>query len=220
MVVRILLVDDHEIMREGMCALLRRCEEIEVVGQASDGRAAVELVNELHPDVVIMDIRMPNLNGIDATRQMMQLCPDLKVMALSSHSDVHIIGAILKAGASGYMHKDSTFTELKSGIVTMLEGQTFLCSRISQILFSEYINLATNPHWIEGNRLSRREREVLQLVCDGLSSKEIAEELNLSPKTVDSHREHIMKKLSIRNISELTKYAIREGLTSTEVVRS
>lgn len=214
MAVRVLLVDDHEIMREGMCALLRKCENVEVVGQAADGRIAITLVDQLNPDVVIMDIGMPNLNGIEATHQMMENHPALKILALSAHSDGSIVAKMIKAGACGYMLKDSAFQELQDGIATMLDGRTFLCSRISKVVFSDYINLITNPRWTGGDGLSSREREVLQLVSEGHTTKEIAKTLHLSPKTVDSHREHIMEKLGIRNIAGLTKYALREGLTA------
>ena len=145
MAVRVLLVDDHEIMREGMCALLRKCEDVEIAGQAADGRVAIELVNQLNPDVVIMDIGMPNLNGIEASRQMVEQHPGLKILALSAHSDGAIVAKMIKAGASGYMLKESAFSELQEGIATMLDGRTFLCSRISKIVFSDYINMITNP---------------------------------------------------------------------------
>lgn len=211
---RTIVVDDHEIMREGICALLRRCDGIEMVGQAGDGRSAVELVIQLRPDLVIMDIGMPKLNGIDATRQMIQLLPDIKVMALSAHADNQIISQMILAGARGYMHKESTFSEMKEGITAMLEGKTFLCSRISKVVFSDYINILTNPNSIETDGLSLREREVLQLVAEGYTSKEIAKMIKLSPKTVETHREHIMNKLKIHTIPGLTKYAVQKGLTT------
>ena len=214
MAARVLLVDDHEIMREGMCALLRKCEDVEIVGQAADGRVAVDLVNEMKPDIVIMDIGMPSLNGIEASRQMIEQHPALKILALSAHSDGTIVAKMIKTGACGYMLKESAFSELQEGIATILDGRTFLCSRISKIVFSDYINMITNPKWADGDGLSGREREVLQLVAEGHTTKEIAKSLNLSPKTVDSHREHIMEKLGIRNIAGLTKYALREGLTT------
>jgi DNA-binding NarL/FixJ family response regulator len=214
MAIRVLLVDDHEIMREGMSALLRKCEDVEIVGQAADGRVAVDLVNEMNPDIVIMDIGMPNLNGIEASRQMIEQHPALKILALSAHSDGTIVAKMIKAGACGYMLKESAFSELQEGIATMLDGRTFLCSRISKIVFSDYINMITNPKWADGDGLSGREREVLQLVAEGHTTKDIAKSLNLSPKTVDSHREHIMEKLGIRNVAGLTKYALREGLTT------
>ena len=214
MATRILMVDDHEIMREGMCALLRKHPEFEVVGQAADGRSSLELVAQLQPDVVIMDIGMPNLNGIEATRHILSQNPTIKIMALSTHSDGTIVARMIKAGAAGYMLKESAFDELISGIQLMLSGKTFLCSKISKVVFSDYINIITNPKWSEGDGLSGREREVLQLVAEGHTTKEIAGLLHLSPKTVDSHREHIMEKLGIRNVAGLTKYAIREGITS------
>jgi DNA-binding NarL/FixJ family response regulator len=214
MATKVLLVDDHEIMREGMSALLRRYSEFEVVGQASDGRQAVEMTEQLRPDIVIMDVGMPNLNGIDATRQLLSSNPKLKIMALSTHSDGSVVAKMIRAGASGYMLKESAFEELVEGLNTVLDGKTFLCKKISKVVFSEYVGLVTNPKAFKGDSLTNREREVLQLVAEGNTTKEIAEILNLSTKTIDSHREHIMEKLGIRNIAGLTKYAIREGLTS------
>ncbi len=214
MAARVLLVDDHEIMREGMHALLRKCEDIEVVGQAADGRAAIELTDQLNPDIVILDIGMPNLNGIQAARQMKENHPQLKIMALSAHSDGSIVAQMIKAGANGYMLKESAFQELQDGITTLLDGHTFLCSRISKVVFPDYMTMLNNPRMTDGDGLSHREREVLQLIAEGQTSKEIAKTLNLSPKTIDSHREHIMEKLGIRNIAGLTKYAVREGLTT------
>lgn len=214
MAVRVLVVDDHEIMREGMCALLHKYDDMEVVGQASEGRTAIDLVRELRPDVVIMDVGMPNLNGIEATRRMIEQNPGLKVLGLSSHSDGNIIAQMFQAGAGGYMHKDSAFSELREGIMTLLEGRIFLCSHISKTVFSDYVYRLTNPPKTVREVLSSREREVLQLVAEGQTSKDIAKMLVLSPKTVDCHREHIMEKLNIRHIPGLTKYAIREGLTT------
>lgn len=211
---RVLLVDDHEIMREGMSALLRKNTGYEVVGQAADGRKALELVTQLQPDIVIMDIGMPNLNGIDATRQILAQNPKIKVMALSTHSEGTIVAKMIKSGATGYMLKESAFEELIDGLDVMLTGKTFLCTKISKVVFSDYVNIITNPKWVDGDGLSSREREVLQLVAEGHTTKAIAQMLHLSPKTIDSHREHIMEKLSIRNIAGLTKYAIREGITT------
>lgn len=212
--IRILLADDHQIMVEGLCALLRKHPEMETVGQASDGRTAVEMAEKLSPDVVLMDIGMPNLNGIEATRQMVARHPNTKVMALSTHSDGTTVAKMLKAGASGYMLKASAFTELIKGIKAMVEDRTYLCSRIANVIFSDYVNMITNPKWSGGDGLTGREREVLQLVAEGWTTKEIAATLHISVKTIDSHREHIMDKLNIRNIAGLTKYAIREGLTT------
>jgi len=208
------LADDHEIMREGICALLRKHPEMEVIGQAADGRSAVDMVKQLQPDVVVMDIGMPNLNGIEATQQMVAENPHIKVMALSTHSDGSVVAKMIKAGATGYMLKESAFSELLDGLRTMAEGKTYLCSKISKVVFADYINLLTNPRNEAIDGLTAREREVLQLVAEGHTTRDIAEALRLSPKTVDSHREHIMEKLGIRNVAGLTKYAIREGLTT------
>lgn len=215
MATKVLLVDDHKIMREGMSALLRKYSEFEVVGQASDGRQALEMTQQLKPDIVIMDVGMPNLNGIDATRQLLSLHPGVKVMALSTHSDGSVVAKMIRAGASGYMLKESAFEELIKGLNALSENRIFLCNKISKVVFSEYVGIVTNPKTIKGDGLTSREREVLQLVAEGNTTKEIAEILQLSTKTIDSHREHIMEKLGIRNIAGLTKYAIREGLTTT-----
>jgi DNA-binding NarL/FixJ family response regulator len=214
MTMRVFLADDHEIMREGICALLRKHPEMEVIGQAADGRSAVDMVKQLQPDVVVMDIGMPNLNGIEATQQMVAENPHIKVMALSTHSDGSVVAKMIKAGATGYMLKESAFSELLDGLRTMAEGKTYLCSKISKVVFADYINLLTNPRNEAIDGLTAREREVLQLVAEGHTTRDIAEALRLSPKTVDSHREHIMEKLGIRNVAGLTKYAIREGLTT------
>ena len=204
MATKVLLVDDHKIMREGISALLRKYSEFEVVGQAADGRQALELSSELKPDIVIMDIGMPNLNGVDATRQLLSIDPTIKVMALSTHSDGAIVAKIIKAGAKGYILKESAFEELIEGLNTVQDGKTFLCKKISKVVFSEYVGMVTSPRTMPADRLTGREREVLQLVAEGHTTK-----------TIDSHREHIMEKLDIRNIAGLTKYAIREGLTSS-----
>lgn len=210
MSIRILIVDDHDIMRKGMCVLLRKCDDVEIVGQATDGRATIELVNALKPDIVIMDIGMPNFNGIEATRQMIDSHPNLKILALSAHSDGTIVDKMIRAGASGYMLKDSTFQELLEGISTILDGRIFLCSRISKVVFSDYISMVANPQWAGSNELNRRERELLKLVCEGHTIKEIAQVLDISPSTVEAHRMHIMQKLSICNIADLTEYRKRD----------
>ncbi|HOK66889.1 MAG TPA: response regulator transcription factor [Anaerohalosphaeraceae bacterium] len=210
---RVVLVDDHQIVREGMCVLLQRRPDIEVVGQAGDGRTAVELVKNLRPDVVIMDIGMPNLNGIDATQQMLADNPNLKILALSTHSDASMVAKMIRAGASGYMLKESAFSELLTGLDTIMQGKTYLCAKIASVVFTDYVNMLTNPDWKTREVLTSREREILQLVAEGHTTKQIAQILNLSPKTVDSHREHIMQKLNIRTIAGLTKYAVQEGLT-------
>jgi len=211
---RIFLADDHEVMREGLCALLRKYPEIEVVGQAADGRSTIKMVRELLPDIVIMDIGMPNLNGVEATRRIVHEFPDIKVMALSTHSDRLMVAKMLEAGASGYMLKESAFSELINGIKAIEQNKTYLCPQVANVVLNDYVNLLSDPKRVKGDVLTKREREVLQLVAEGRTSKTIAAELNVSVKTIDSHREHIMKKLGIRSIARLTKYAIRGGLTS------
>ena len=212
MSIGILLVDDHEVMWEGLCALLRKQPNMEVIGRATDGRSAVRMARELSPDVVIMDIGMPNLNGIDATRRLLAECPNVKIMVLSTHSDGSLVAKALKAGASGYVLKDSAFAELIEAI-NVIEGDgTYLCSRTAKVVFSDYVKMLSNPKWSWDENLTRREREGLQLVAEGKTTKKIAAILHVSVKTVDSHREHIMDKLNIHNIAGLTKYAIREGL--------
>ncbi len=213
--IRILLVDDHEVMCEGLGALLRKQEHVEVIGRAADGRAAVQMAVELSPDVVVMDIGMPNLNGIDATRQLTSECPDVKVLVLSTHSDGSMIAKALKVGALGYILKDSAFAELAEAINTVSQGRTYLCSKASKVVFADYVKMLSDPNWSWSGGLTAREREVLQLVAEGKTTKEIAAILHVSVKTVDSHREHIMDKLNIHNVAGLTKYAIREGLTFT-----
>ena len=210
---KVFLADDHEIMREGLSVLLRKNSDMEVVGQAADGRNAVKMACELEPDVVLMDIAMPNLNGIEATRQLISRLPNAKIMALSTHSSKSVVVKMLRAGASGYMLKDSAFEELITGINAMIEGRTYLCTKIANVVLSDYMNMLADPKRYSGDELTPREREVLQLVAEGATTKEIASGLHVSVKTVDSHREHIMNKLNIHNVAELTKYAIREGVT-------
>jgi DNA-binding NarL/FixJ family response regulator len=210
MTIGILLVDDHEIMREGMCALLKRRSDMEVVGQAGDGRMAISLAKECTPDIAIMDINIPNLNGIEATRQLIIDNPKLKVMGFSLHSDTAIVLKMLHAGARGYMLKDSAFTELMDGIDVLIEGKYYLCSKIATVLF----NKLTDSDWSGRDLLGSRENAVLQLVAEGKTTQDIAKTLHISVTTVNSQRGHIMEKLGIHTVAGLTKYAVQEGITS------
>ncbi len=212
--VKVLLADDHKIVRDGLRTLLEKHPEIEVVGEAEDGRETVQLVRELSPEVVIMDIAMPDLNGIEATRQIIAEHPNVKVIALSMHSDRRFISEMLKAGASAYLLKDCAFEELEGAIRTVGKNKVYLSPAIAGVVIENYIRNAPKPESSVFSLLSDREREVLQLMAEGKTTKEIASHLHVSIKTIETHRTNIMTKLDIHSIAELTKYAIREGLTS------
>ena len=210
---RIVLADDHQLMRAGLRSLLAREPHLEVVGEASDGREAVELVTQSGPDLVIMDIGMPNLNGIEATRQIRETVPRTRVIALSMHANAQFVGRMLEAGASGYLLKDAAFEELVEAVRSVLAGQTYLSRAITGVVVGDYVRRLASSPYVEAPQLTPREREIGQLLAEGRVTKEIAYSLNISVKTVETHRQHIMKKLKIGSIAELTKYAIREGLT-------
>jgi DNA-binding NarL/FixJ family response regulator len=211
---RILLVDDHKILRDGICSLVKEYPDMEVVGEAADGRTAIRLVKELSPDVIIMDISMPDLNGIDATRRIIADYPDVKIIALSMHYDKQFVSEIFKAGASGYLLKDSAFDELEHAIRIVMDGKTYINPQIASLVVESLVSQSAAASHKAFYLLTEREREVLQLISEGKSTKQIAIDLNVSAKTVESHRRQVMGKLHIRNVAELTKYAIREGLTS------
>jgi len=216
MSVRIILADDHKIMREGLRALLAKQKEIEVIAEADSGRGVIELCSQLHPDVVVIDISMPDLNGIDAARQITRQAPDIKVIALSMHSDKKYVKEMLAAGASGYLLKDAAFEELGMAIATVLKNKTYLSPQITDTVVKDYVNENVPKNSIASTALSAREREVLQLIAEGKSTRDIAAKLYVSVKTIETHRKQIMAKLGLNSIAEITKYAIREGLTSVE----
>jgi two-component system, NarL family, response regulator NreC len=216
MSVRLILADDHKIMREGLRALLARQKEIEVIAEAESGRGVVELCAQLHPDVVVIDISMPDLNGIDATRQIVRDDPHVKVIALSMHSDKKYVKEMLSAGACGYLLKDAAFEELGTAIVSVLKNKTYLSPQITDTVVKDYVGENAPSGSVASTALSVREREVLQLLAEGKATREIAATLYVSVKTVETHRKQIMDKLGLNSIAELTKYAIREGLTSIE----
>lgn len=211
---KILLVDDHKILRDGICSLVKGYDDMEVVGEAADGRTAIRLVQELSPDVVIMDISMPDLNGIDATRRIIADYPNVKIIALSMHYDKQFVSEIFKAGASGYLIKDSAFDELEHAVRIVMDGKTYINPQIASLVVESLVTQSAPSNHQAFSLLTEREREVLQLIAEGKSTKQIASDLNVSAKTVESHRRQVMGKLNIRNVAELTKYAIREGLTS------
>ena len=215
--ISIILVDDHVIMRDGLRHLLSEESDIEVVGEADNGREAVKLALEKKPDIVIMDIAMQDMNGIEATRQIKSENPDIKIIALSMHSERQIVVGVFRAGASGYLLKDSSSLELVDAIRTIYLGRKYLSQKISDIILQEISDVKKETGEIGVDILTNRECEILQLISEGNSTKKIADVLFISPKTVESHRANIMDKLNIHNIPELTKYAIRAGLTSLDV---
>jgi DNA-binding NarL/FixJ family response regulator len=213
---RILLADDHKIMREGLRSLLGREQGLKIVGEAEDGRMAVSLAQTLKPDIVILDIGMPDLNGIEAARQIREGAPQAKIIALSMHADKRFISGMLGAGACGYLLKDCASEELVAAIQTVAEKGTYLSARIAGVLVKDYLNQPTLKGASVFSVLTSRQCEVLQLLAEGKNSKHIAFQLNISIKTVETHIQNIMQKLEIHSIAELTKYAIREGLTSID----
>ena len=210
---RVLIADDHKILRDGLRTLLDKEPAIEVLGEAADGRSAVQLARELNPDVVIMDIGMPGLNGIDATRQVLADVPGTRVLALSMHSDKRYVTQMLQAGASGYLLKDSAFGELTTAIRTVMSDRVYLSPSLTDLVVRDYVEHMSATDGSEKPLLSPREREVLQLLAEGKSTKLIASDLSISVKTVETHRKQIMNKLDMHSIAELTKYAVREGIT-------
>ncbi|MGB7581190.1 MAG: response regulator transcription factor [Sedimentisphaerales bacterium] len=213
---RILLVDDHAIIRQGLSSLLEKQPDIEVVGGVEDGRQAVDTVRQLAPDLVIMDISMPNLNGIDAARKIAEEISGVKIIALSIHSSRRFVAEMLKAGASGYILKDCLFDELMEAIKTVLGGGIYLSPKITGVVIDDYVQRLSQQGQPDGPTLSDREREVLQLLAEGKSTKQIALQIHVSAKTIESNRRNIMDKLKINSVAELTKYAVREGITPLE----
>ena len=211
---RIILADDHKIIRDGLRSLLENQKEMEVVAEADNGRKAVKLAQKYKPDIVIMDISMPDLNGIEATRQIVSETPDTKVIAFSMHSDRRFITRMLKAGVSGYLLKDCAFEELANAINSVISNETYLSPRITTTVLKDYMNQLTLNEPTDISLLTAREQEVLQLIAEGNTTKETASLLHVSRKTIETHRRQIMEKLKINSIAELTKFAIREGLTS------
>lgn len=215
--IRVLLVEDHTIVRKGLRSLLGAEAGIEVTGEAKDGREAVEEVQRLRPDVVLMDIAMPALNGLEATRLIKERFPEVKVVALTMHANEEYIFQILGAGASGYVVKQAAPTELVWAIQAAYWGGSFLSPSISKRVIAEYIRQAQLTGERDGyDRLTSREREVLQLIAEGHSNREIAGLLHVSVKTVEAHRAHLMEKLDIHSTAQLTRYAICRGVINPE----
>lgn len=217
MSVRIVLADDHNIIRDGLKSMLEKQSNLEVVAEADNGRNAVDIVRQTVPDVVVMDVGMPELNGIDATRQILSESPKTKILALSMHSDKQFVLTMLKSGASGYLLKNCVFNELIQAIDTVVNNKTYLSPSIANLVLEELVTSQNNQASSAGRTiLTGREREVLQLLTEGKTTKQIAAELHVSVSTVETHRRQTMEKLNLHSIAELTKYAIREGLTTLD----
>lgn len=216
MKIRVLLADDHKIVRDGLRALLEKESDMEVVGEADGGVQAVHLARELSPTVIVMDIAMPDLNGIEAAAKIRERDSEVKIIALSMHSDKRFVGGMLRAGASGYLLKDCAFGELSNAIRSVMKGQTYLSPGIAHVVVEGYVRGAGAPGQAGASALTPREREVLQLLAEGKATREIAALLNLSVRTVETHRQQIMNKLNLHKAAELVKYAIREGMITLE----
>ena len=214
MAIEILIADDHRILREGLCALLRGHSDIRVVAEADDGAEAVRLAAEVSPDVVVMDVAMPRLNGIEATRQILAQDPRIKVVILSLYSaDRPLVAEAFRAGASGYLPKEASFDELATAIRSVMHGKVYISPECQNVA-RETLQHAAGADGAAGWPLTQREREVLRQVADGHAMKQIAVHLDLSVKTVETHRRQIMDKLGLHSVAELTKYAIRQGITT------
>lgn len=217
MSITVFLADDHTLVREGFRLLLERQQDIKVIGEASNGREAVRQVTKLQPDIIVLDIAMPELNGIEAARQICESLPSAKIIILSMHTTTQHVFRALKAGACGYVLKESAGDDLIKAVRTVHKGLTFLCSEISDLVVKDYIRFheteeAANPL----SRLNPREREILQLIAEGKSNSRIAELLYLSNKTIETYRSHLMQKLGINDIASLVKFAIQHGITTVE----
>jgi two-component system response regulator NreC len=212
---RILLADDHTLLRQGLRKILQERPDWEVVAEASDGREAVRQTLAVQPDIAILDIGMPLLNGIEATRQIVRRLPDIHVLILSMHANEAYIIQALKAGAKGYLLKDSADTDLIRGVAAVASGKSFFSPAVAKVMLDDYVRHLTEKGIADRfDSLSEREREIFQLVAEGHSNKEIAELLSVSPTTVETHRAHILQKLDVHNTAELVLYAVRRGVIS------
>jgi two-component system response regulator NreC len=213
--IRVLVVDDHTIVRDGICALLGLAGDIEVVGEATNGSEALKIVEELKPDVVLMDVAMPILGGLEATRRISKDFPNTKVLIITQHDDKEYVFPVLEAGASGFISKAGASSELAQGIRAVYKGEAFLSPSVAKLLVENYQNTAgehgkQDPY----NSLTEREREVLKLLTEGYRTQEIADMLVVTPKTVEGHKTSLMAKLGIHNRIDLVKYALRKGIIS------
>jgi two-component system response regulator NreC len=216
MPIQIIIADDHQIVRQGLRALLEREPDMQVVAEAEDGSRALTLAKELVPQVVVMDVKMPILDGTQATKQILSEFPDIKVIGLSIYAGRYFVTKMFMAGAHGYLLKDCAFEELAQAIRLVVSDKIYLSPGIADVIVKDYVTLHSNPNHSASSMLTAREQKVMQLMVEGKSTSQIADRLNISTKTVDTHRSQIMRKLGFESVAELTKYAIREGVTSLE----
>ena len=216
---QLLLADDHEIVRQGLRSVLESQRDCKIVGEAADGRQAVSMTKELNPDVVILDIGMPSLNGLEATRQILKMRPQTKVLILTMHESDSVIREVLDAGARGYLLKTDAGRDLVSAVDSLRRNKTFFTSRVSQMILDGFLKGDTRPQDTApaGARLTPRQREIVQLLAEGKSSKEVATVLNLSTKTAETHRSNIMRKLDIHSIRDLVVYAVKNDIIQVQV---
>lgn len=211
MKIKVLIADDHQLFREGLVNLLFSAPDIEVISQAEDGVQAIEKAKHFKPDVILIDIAMPNMNGIDATKQLKKELPEIKVIAVSMHSDRQYVKGVLEAGADGYLLKNCTYRQLTDAIKSVHEGKKFLSEDITELVIDGYLNYSGNDD--DGYAgLSEREKEIFKLFAEGKTTREISEKLFISVKTVGTHKQHILEKLDIKTNADMIKYALKKGL--------
>ena len=213
MAIQILITDDHQLFREGIVNLLAASPQIKVVGQAGNGQEAIEMARTLKPDVVIMDLSLPVVNGVDATRILHQELPDIKILVLSMHADKHFIKEALEAGASGYLFKNCTYSQLIEAINTVYQGKKYLSAKITEVLIDDYLNKDEDAMGIQ-QELTERESEILKLIAEGVSARDISAQLFISVKTVGTHKQHLLEKLKLKSTVDIIKYAIKKGIIS------
>lgn len=210
--IKLIIADDHKIIRDGLKALVEKDEDIEVVAETCNGRSLIDLLQNHNPQVIIMDISMPEMNGIEATRLIKSEFPEIKIIALSMHSDRRYVSEMLKSGANGYMLKDCAYNEMKTAIRHVMQDKTYLSSGVAGMVIDDYISRLHDEIDSPLKVLTDREKEVMQFIAEGYSTKEIAGKINLSVKTIETHRKNTMDKLGVYSIAALTKMAIKEGL--------
>lgn len=215
MAIKVLIADDHQLFREGMRNLLARAGEIEVIGEAINGREVAEMLNEQQPHVILMDIIMPEVNGITATMNVKKEYPEIKIIALTMHTEKHFVKEMLKAGAAGYLFKDCSFKQLVEAIDVVAGGQKYLSSEVTNVVVSEYVNGGKSSRNSEG-RLTEREAEIFKLIAEGHTIKDISEMLYVSIKTVGTHKKNILKKLKLKSTTDLVKYALKNQIISLD----